>query len=65
MKSLRLGTLRMDGTVEPASPLAAEILAAMAAGNDQRQRDLLTMAARLDDDDIAQTTAKDHPMHQG
>ena len=48
MKSFRLGTLRPDGTVEPASMLAAEILAAMAAGDDSRQRALLVLAASLD-----------------
>ena len=49
MKSFRLGTIRWDGTVEPASPLAAEILAAVAAGDDSRQRQLLILVAHLDD----------------
>ena len=56
MRSFRLGNLRPDGTVEPASPLAAEILAAVVAGDDDRQRELLTLAARLDDDDAHTTT---------
>ena len=55
MRRFRLGTLRPDGTVEPASPLAAEILAAVVAGDDDRQRGLLTLAARLDEDN-AHTT---------
>lgn len=48
MRSFRLGTLRPNGTVEPASPLAAEILAAIESGDEDRQRALLMLAARLD-----------------
>lgn len=52
MRRLRLGTVQANGTIAPASELAAAILEALADGDEDRQRNLLAAAALLDEGDV-------------